>query len=278
MIFLNFANFLYAEFRISVMSIAKQRLWAFYVMLTLMFEAFIGVLSVFELLSERPDKYLWLITGGASVVFSCFSIIVLRQQFVRALEGGVYTFKITDKSYLPTRLFGEFDTAVSCRPLSAELDYLPDGLAVPEGRVKPWGTCHAVLAAKPYIHGPFAVINADDYYGPEAFKVIYDYLSTHTDGEVYDYCMVSYLLKNTVSENGSVARGVCALNEDSTLHSVTERTRIETYEGGIHYTEDGGESWTDLPGETPVSMNLWGFGESFVKEAELRNSISRRQN
>ena len=122
MIFLKFANFLYAEFRISVMSIAKQRLWAFYVMLTLMFEAFIGVLSVFELLSERPDKYLWLFTGGASVVFSCFSIIVLRQQFVRALEGGVYTFKITDKSYLPTRLFGEFDTAVSRRPLSAELD------------------------------------------------------------------------------------------------------------------------------------------------------------
>ena len=137
-------------------------------------------------------------------------------------------------------------------------------------RSKPWGTCHAVLAAKPYLHGPFAVINADDYYGPEAFKVIYDYLSTHTDGEVYDYCMVSYLLKNTVSENGSVARGVCALNKDSTLHSVTERTRIETYEGGIHYTEDGGESWTDLPGETPVSMNLWGFGESFVKEADRR--------
>ncbi len=142
-----------------------------------------------------------------------------------------------------------------------QLDELPEGYTIPEGRVKPWGTCHAVLAAKPYIHGPFAVINADDYYGPEAFKVIYDYLSTHTDGEVYDYCMVSYLLKNTVSENGSVARGVCALNEDSTLHSVTERTRIETYEGGIHYTEDGGGSWTDLPGETPVSMNLWGFGE-----------------
>ena len=151
-----------------------------------------------------------------------------------------------------------------------ELDDIPAGYTVPEGRTKPWGTCHAVLAAKPYIHGPFAVINADDYYGPEAFKVIYDYLSTHTDGEVYDYCMVSYLLKNTVSENGSVARGVCALNEDSTLHSVTERTRIETYEGGIHYTEDGGGSWTDLPGETPVSMNLWGFGESFVKEADRR--------
>ena len=151
-----------------------------------------------------------------------------------------------------------------------QLDELPEGYTIPEGRVKPWGTCHAVLAAKPYIHGPFAVINADDYYGPEAFKVIYDHLSTHTDGEVYDYCMVSYLLKNTVSENGSVARGVCALNEDSTLHGVTERTRIETYKDGIHYTEDGGESWTDLPGETPVSMNLWGFGESFVKEADRR--------
>ena len=101
-------------------------------------------------------------------------------------------------------------------------------------------------------------------------RQIYDYLSTHTDGEVYDYCMVSYLLRNTVSENGSVARGICALNEDSTLRSVTERTRIETYADGIHYTEDGGESWTDLPGDTPVSMNLWGFGESFVQEADRR--------
>ena len=80
---------------------------------------------------------------------------------------------------------------------------------MPEGRVKPWGTCHAVLAAKDLIDGPFAVINADDYYGPEAFRVMYDYLSTHEDGSYYDYCMVSYLLRNTVSENGSVARGVC---------------------------------------------------------------------
>ena len=151
-----------------------------------------------------------------------------------------------------------------------QLDELPAGFAIPEGRVKPWGTCHAVLAAKDLIDGPFAVINADDYYGPEAFKVIYDYLSTHADGTVYDYCMVSYLLKNTVSENGSVARGVCVANEDGTLRSVTERTRIETYENGIHYTEDGGESWHDLPADAPVSMNLWGFGESFLDEAERR--------
>ncbi len=149
-------------------------------------------------------------------------------------------------------------------------DALPQGYAVPEGRVKPWGPAQAVLAARELIDGPFAVINADDYYGPEAVKVIYDYLSTHTDGEVYDYCMVSYLLKNTVSENGSVARGVCVANADGTLHSVTERTRIETYEGGIHYTEDGGASWNDLPLDAPVSMNLWGFGRSFLDEAERR--------
>ena len=98
-----------------------------------------------------------------------------------------------------------------------QLDELPAGFAVPEGRVKPWGTCHAVLAAKPLIDGPFAVINADDYYGPEAFQVMYDYLSTHADDDFYRYCMVSYLLKNTLSENGSVARGVCIKNEDGTL-------------------------------------------------------------
>ena len=151
-----------------------------------------------------------------------------------------------------------------------QLDELPEGFSIPEGRVKPWGTCHAVLAAKPFINGPFAVINADDYYGPQAFKVMYDYLSTHEDGEVYDYCMVSYLLKNTVSENGKVSRGVCQTNPDGTLHSVIERTRIETYEGGIHYTEDEGATWVDLPGETQVSMNLWGFGKSFLEEADRR--------
>lgn len=151
-----------------------------------------------------------------------------------------------------------------------QLDNLPAGFSVPENREKPWGTCHAVLAAKDLIDGPFAVINADDYYGPEAFQVMYDYLSTHQDREVYDYCMVSYLLKNTVSENGSVARGVCVANPDGTLQSVTERTRIETHDEKICYSEDGGESWTEIGGNTPVSMNLWGFTKSFLQEAENR--------
>ena len=151
-----------------------------------------------------------------------------------------------------------------------QLDVLPTGFDVPKNREKPWGTCHAVLAAKALIDGPFAVINADDYYGPEAFEVMYDYLSTHQDGEVYDYCMVSYLLKNTVSENGSVARGVCVANPDGTLQSVTERTRIETHGNKIFYSEDSGASWTEIDGNTPVSMNLWGFTKSFLQEAENR--------
>ena len=137
---------------------------------------------------------------------------------------------------------------------------------------------HAVLAAQDLIDGPFAVINADDYYGPEAFKVIYEYLSTHQDGAVYDYCMVSYLLKNTVSENGTVSRGVCVVNPDGTLHSVTERTGIETYEGGIRCTSLTGEGTDDLPVEAPVSMNLWGFGKSFLDEADRRFAGWLREN
>ena len=147
-----------------------------------------------------------------------------------------------------------------------ELDKLPEGFAIPEGRTKPWGTCHAVLCAKEAIDGaPFAVINADDYYGKSAFKTVYQQLLAAADGEQYDYCMVGYQLGNTVTENGSVARGVCTTDAEGFLTSIVERTRIEQYEGGIHFTEDG-ETWTDLAFDTPVSMNLWGFTPSFLEE------------
>lgn len=153
-----------------------------------------------------------------------------------------------------------------------ELADLPAPFAVPEGRTKPFGTGHAVLSARNLLHGPFAVINADDYYGPEAFRVMYDYLSTHEDGKKYAYCMVGYLLKNTVTKNGSVSRGVCVTDEAGMLVSVTERTRIEQEGAAIRYTEDGGASWTELPGDTPVSMGMWGFSASFIPEAQARFS------
>ena len=151
-----------------------------------------------------------------------------------------------------------------------QLENLPEGYAVPEGRTKPWGTSHAILSAADVIDAPFAVINADDYYGPEAFPVMFDYLSAHADDEVYEYSMVGYLLENTVTENGHVARGVCVTDASGYLDSVTERTRIETFPSGIHFTEDDGKTWTELPGSTVVSMNLWGFTPSFVGEDKLR--------
>ena len=152
-----------------------------------------------------------------------------------------------------------------------ELDKLPEGFTVPEGRTKPWGTCHAVLCAEEAIDGaPFAVINADDYYGVSGYKLIFDTLSRLTDDEKYHFCMVGYLLGNTVTENGSVARGVCVVDENNKLITVTERTRIEKYDGGIHLTEDDGETWTDLTEDTIVSMNMWGFSSSFLPEISAR--------
>ncbi len=148
-------------------------------------------------------------------------------------------------------------------------DDLPEGYAAPADRTKPWGTAQAALAARSVVDGPFAIINADDYYGSEAFKEIYDYLSVNPDGDVYEYAMVGYLLKNTVTENGTVARGVCEETADHFLARVTERTKIEKGEPP-RYTEDDGQTWTELPGDTIVSMNMWGFNRSFLDEAWTR--------
>lgn len=152
-----------------------------------------------------------------------------------------------------------------------ELEKLPVGYSVPEGRTKPWGTCHAVVCAREAIgNAPFAVINADDYYGKAAFKEIYDYLSAHGDDEKYRYCMVGYELGKTVTDNGSVARGVCQASTDGYLESVVERTKIEKQEGGIRFTEDDGKTWPPLGDKTTVSMNMWGFTPSFAAESEAR--------
>ena len=149
-----------------------------------------------------------------------------------------------------------------------ELDKVPEGFSIPQGRVKPWGTSHAVLCAAEQIgDAPFAVINADDYYGVSAFKTLYDFLTS--EAGPCDYAMVGYQLDKTVTDNGSVARGVCQTGEDGYLTAIVERTRIEKYEGGIHFTVDG-ETWEDLPPETPVSMNMWGYRPSFLAEVEAR--------
>lgn len=138
---------------------------------------------------------------------------------------------------------------------------LPEGFTVPEGRVKPWGTGHAVLSADELIDAPFCAINADDYYGREAFALCYRHLKNMKDDA--DYCMVGYLLKNTLSESGSVARGVCGLNEDGQLDSLVERTHIISTVDGPLMTEDG-EHYVKLCPDTVVSMNMWGFPQSLI--------------
>ena len=149
-----------------------------------------------------------------------------------------------------------------------ELSNIPEGFAVPEGRVKPWGTGHAVLSCKDLIDGPFVVINADDYYGASAFAQLYDFLTTHKDGEKYEYAMVGYVLENTLTENGHVARGVCEMDEKGYLAGITERTRIEKRGENTEYTEDDGNTWHVIPEGSTVSMNMWGFTEGFMKELE----------
>ena len=144
-----------------------------------------------------------------------------------------------------------------------KLDDLPDGYEVPEGRVKPWGTGHAIMTARNYVDGPFAVINADDYYGPGAFQSIYDFLSGVT--EKGQFTMVSYLLKNTITENGHVARGVCSVDENGYLADIVERTKIMRVDGKIAYTEDE-KTWIELSEDTPVSMNFWGYTGEMMDE------------
>lgn len=152
-----------------------------------------------------------------------------------------------------------------------EVDDLPQGYTAPEGRTKPWGTSQAILSIRSLVDGPFAVVNADDYYGPHAFQVLYDYLSTHEDQPgCYEYCMVGYQIENTLTEHGTVARGVCVADENGFLKSVTERTKVAKDGAGAKFTEDDGATWTHLEAGTPVSMNLWGFHRSMIDEIAKR--------
>ncbi len=149
------------------------------------------------------------------------------------------------------------------------LDALPAGFDVPDGRVKPWGTAHAVLSAAPMIDGPFAVINADDFYGREAFALIYDFLTTHGDHEKYSYAMVGYALNKTLTKNGTVSRGICEIDENGFLTDIVERTAIMQTDAGIVYTDETGRA-NPLPEDAIVSMNLWGFTHSLLSEIRTR--------
>ena len=159
-----------------------------------------------------------------------------------------------------------------------KLDNLPEGFSVPEGRKKPWGTGHAVLSCIDAIDGPFAVINADDYYGKQSFHAIYDFLVSHEDDDKYRYGMVGYVLENTLTDNGHVARGICVTDENGYLTGINERTHIEKHDGGAAYTEDEGATWVTIPMDAVVSMNMWGFSKSLLGELKAEFSDFLRNN
>ena len=198
---------------------------------------------------------------------------ILDYSIYDAYEAGFRTAVILIKEAIREDFMSTVGVRLAKSPMEIryayqELTKLPAGYTVPEGRVKPFGTGHAVICAGEQVgDAPFAVINADDYYGKAAFKTIFNFLSTSADP--CGYCMVGYRLDKTVTDNGSVARGICATDEQGYLTGITEQTRIEKYDGGIHYTEDG-ETWVDLAPDTIVSMNLMGFQPSFLQEAKSR--------
>ena len=202
--------------------------------------------------------------GSHGQVILDYSIYDARRA---GFETVVFVIKDEIEADFKARVGRRVERRMNVHYAFQRMDGLPEGYAVPEGRVKPWGTSQAALAAQPFIDGPFAIINADDYYGPEAFQVIYDYLSAHPQGN--EYAMVAYRLENTVTDFGHVARGVCRVAEDGLLTGIVERTCIEKGPPP-RFTEDGGQTWTELPGDTMVSMNFWGFTPSLLDQARRR--------
>ncbi|MFR1708579.1 MAG: sugar phosphate nucleotidyltransferase [Clostridium sp.] len=150
-----------------------------------------------------------------------------------------------------------------------ELENIPKPYSIPEGRVKPWGTGHAILSCIERIDGPFAVINSDDYYGVNGFKILYDYLISMDDKKL-TYAMVGYRLENTLTDNGGVARGICDVDENNMLIGIDERTCIEKRNNGAAYTEDEGKTWIEVSKDSTVSMNMWGFSSTILKELNNR--------
>lgn len=148
------------------------------------------------------------------------------------------------------------------------LSDLPAGFRLPPERQKPWGTAHAVLSCREVVDAPFAVINADDYYGPESFSLLYRALSQVQDGPVAQYLMAGYRLENTLTDNGHVARGICVTDENGFLQSITEHTYLERHAGGPASSFDGGKSFVSLPADTIVSMNFWCFAPGFLTELQ----------
>lgn len=198
--------------------------------------------------------------------------IIMDFSIYDALAAGfekvVFIIKKANEAAFKESIGNRISKKIQVEYVYQELEKLPVGFFVPEGRQKPFGTGHAILCCKEVLDGPFAVINADDYYGKHAYQAIYDYLVSHQDDQLYRYTMVGYALKNTLTENGHVARGICKTDAQGFLTGIDERTHIEKRGAGAAFTEDEGKTWTELSMDSTVSMNMWGFSQSILKELE----------
>lgn len=193
-------------------------------------------------------------------------------------EKVIFIIKKENDPLFRERIGNRMSRKMKVEYVYQELNNLPEGFKVPEGREKPFGTGHAVLSCKDKVHGPFAVINADDFYGRDAFQMIYDYLLSNQEKGVYQFAMVGYLLENTLTENGHVARGVCQVDDQGYLADIHERTRIEKHGDGAAYTEDEGKTWEELPEGTIVSMNMWGFSQEMMEELKKGFPVFLQEN
>ena len=201
-----------------------------------------------------------------------------------AIQAGfgkiVWVIRRDFEDQFRTQILRKYEGHVPCELCFQSLDALPEGFTVPEGRTKPWGTNHAVLMGKDVIHEPFAVLNCDDFYDRDAFRVMAKFLSELPEGSTGRYAMVGFRVDNTLSESGTVSRGICE-NDEKThlLTGVVERTKIERHDGVVQYLDDDGR-WVSIPDTTPVSMNFWGFTPDYFQhsEAYFRTFLSDPKN
>ena len=200
-----------------------------------------------------------------------------------AIQAGfgkvVWVIRKDFEEQFRTQILSKYEDKIACELVFQGLDALPEGFTVPEGRVKPWGTNHAVLMGKDAIHEPFCVINCDDFYNRDAFMVIGKFLANLPEGAKNQYAMVGFRVGNTLSENGTVARGICSTDEKNHLTTVVERTEIKRVDGPVCYKDEQGQ-WVAVPDNTPVSMNMWGFTPDYFEhsEAYFREFLSDPKN
>ncbi len=188
-----------------------------------------------------------------------------------AIRGGfgkiVFVIRKDFEKDFREKILSKYENHIPVEVVFQSLDKLPAGFTCPEGRVKPWGTNHAVLMGKDVIKEPFAVINADDFYGRDSFAVLGKFLSELPAGAENRYCMVGFRVGNTLSESGTVARGICSTDDKGCLSTVVERTEIMRVNGPVCYKDEEG-NWVSIADNTPVSMNMWGFTPDYFRYSE----------